>query len=247
MYLKYIEVYRSIYLILKYIGVYNIRREMILVNMNKKNNRIIVAILSMIIVLTVWISYSNISASDSGEEHGKRLKETYQEQKESEIINEEILYLQGELNKLYADLEKEMCVSLDKDSRIETYNDAYGGAYIDENYLVVCVTSDCLRSTIDSEKIIYRKVEKTYNELLRTKTSLREKYQDLYDELVMDNSESPEFEAISSIAGIGIDCKQNTVFCDVVNLDNKKEAMLFSLFPEAENIIWKNVSDESRD
>ncbi len=215
--------------------------------MKKKSNRRIVAILSMIIVLTVWISYSNISASDSGEEYGKLLKETYQEQKESEIINEEILYLQGELSKLYADLEKEMCVSLDKDSRIETYNDAYGGAYIDENYLVVCVTSDCLRSTIDSEKIIYRKVEKTYNELLRTKTSLREKYQDLYDELVMDNSESPEFEAISSIAGIGIDCKQNTVFCDVVNLDNKKESMLFSLFPEAENIIWKNVSDEPRD
>ena len=55
--------------------------------MKKKSNRRIVEILSMIIVLTVWISYSNISASDSGEEYGKLLKETYQEQKESEIIN----------------------------------------------------------------------------------------------------------------------------------------------------------------
>jgi len=47
--------------------------------MDKKRKRIMAIILCIFVVLTVWISYSNISVSDSGEEHGKLLKETYGE------------------------------------------------------------------------------------------------------------------------------------------------------------------------
>ncbi|MBO4920686.1 MAG: hypothetical protein J5372_02100 [Lachnospiraceae bacterium] len=163
---------------------------------------------------------------------------------------EDTIAVQGELNKLFSEVEKAMIVKPDTTNNEllrnnVKYLDTYSGSYIEGNNLVVCMTSEDKIENIDLPTIKYRIVEKSYNDLLKQNEALLLKYRILYDK--KDDIGDDEEILLSSIIGIGIDIKGNTLFCDIIELDEKKRNVFARLFEEFDNVELRQIDKALKD
>lgn len=221
---------------------------------NMKNTSkflVILMCLSLLVSGTVLPAY----AAENRQDGGEILESLYNQQQAAMVVDEDEVTLQGELNDLYQFVEKTMqeissnnpsVYSNNRDTTtFRTYTDKYAGSYIDDNVLIVCVTSEDAMNQIDAELIQYRLVSNSYNDLDSWKSGLTAKYQELYQEY--KNSAGKELALLKSIAGFGVDEELNAVIVDIANLTSEKEALFISLFGENENLIFQEAGATGHD
>lgn len=207
--------------------------------------------LSILVSGTVLPAY----AAEIEQDGGEILETLYIEQQEAMVADENEAALQGELNELYQIIENSMKENSDNnpsvyshnrgESETGLYSDTYAGSYIDENVLIVCVTSEDAMNMIDSELIQYRLVGNSYNELDECKTGLTVKYQELYQ--TYKSTTGAELELLKSIAGFGVDEELNAVIVDIVELTAEKEALFVSLFGVNDNLAFQEAGAIGQD
>ncbi len=207
--------------------------------------------LSILVSGTVLPAY----AAENEQDGGDILETLYIEQQEAIVVDENEVALQGELNELYQIIESSMQEnninnpSVYSHNRSETaartYSDTYAGSYIDDNVLIVCVTSEDAMNQIDSNLIQYRLVGNSYNELDECKSGLTVKYQELYQEY--ENSTGKEIALLKSISGFGVDEELNAVIVDIADLTAEKEALFISLFGEKDNLVFQEAGAVGHD
>lgn len=112
--------------------------------------------ITFLIILTLWGNTLGVSAAEEHFDGGNILQDLYQVKnhqlqeknaKESELIS------------LCHDIKKDMIqdnslgiIKMDNAYSYDTYKPTYGGAYIDGDNLVVCVTRDFAEDKIENEK-----------------------------------------------------------------------------------------------
>ncbi len=209
---------------------------------------------AIISCLIVAISISVLPVSAKTTDGGDLLSSKYEKQKLEFTVDENDILLQKELNKLYQNIETDMKINNHRTSSVLTcqsvenyqqeYVDTYAGSYINEDQLVVCVSDKEVLPETSDERIVYRVVENSYNDLVEQKDSLSSKYEELYDEF--GNSDGKEIELLDSIAGFGVDEELNAVIVDVVGLTKEKEDLFIRLFEDS-NIIFQETGKHFED
>ena len=81
--------------------------------------------------------------------------------------------------------------------------------------------------------------------MLGFQTNIEDKYEEYYTEY--DNTDTKEFELLSSIAGIGIDISNNCVYVDIADLTKEKENTYHTLFGEDEHASLRSVEHLNQD
>lgn len=213
--------------------------------------------LAVFVCLSILVSGAVLPtyAAECGQDGGKHLEALYIEQQKATAVDEDEAALQGELNELYQAIENSMqanninspsVYSQNREAAVtKSYSDTYAGSYIDNQMLVVCVTSADAMNEIDSTLIKYRLVDNSYNELDNCKSGLTAKYQELYQEY--KRTTGNEIALLESIAGFGVDEELNAVIVDIAGLTTEKEALFISLFDTNDNIVFQEAGAIGQD
>ena len=160
--------------------------------------------------------------------------------------------IMGKLNEIYSNVEKEMLpaasgitvLELNETENENQYVDYYGGSYISNNKLNVCVTdmaySSELRQNIScNNDLNIQEVKYSMNELINFQTNLENQYLKLYE--IYSDTDSEEFNLLSSVTGIGMDVIKNSIYVDIMDLTREKENTFFTLFGTYDYLILNHV------
>lgn len=188
---------------------------------NKINSK---RIWSSILCGLLIVNTNIVASANNGEDVGEKLRNQYEQTQEKDNVDVEKIQQQNELSKKYKEIEQGMLREQCQTGKI--YDNNYGGAYIDDDILVVCITEEKIEEYSD-EKVEYKMVDYSYNDLLDVQYKLEETYANLYD---VYNREEKEFKLLDSITGIGIDEINNRVTVDIVGLTDDKEIIFQELF-----------------
>lgn len=221
-------------------------------------------IVSIVMSMAVLSSVINVRtyAQEVAVDGGEILQSIYEEWKNNSPgepeVTKERLELEGKLNEIYGTIEEQMCTkavsSVNSNSRLEEervhYTDYYGGAYIDEDKLVVCISDENAVSEFgqklsDEDLVEFKKVESSYNDLQNCLDDITNKYTEYYSRY--KNTDTKEFNLVSSFAGMGIDQKENCVYVDVVSLDEEKQHTYDILFGKNNNVYLRNTDAFCKD
>lgn len=190
---------------------------------------------------------------------GERLQEVYRTQNhETEDTKMETTYNSGELNAICSRIENRTIVESFSEAAKRTgdenadniYEEWYGGAYIEGSKLIVCVTDESKISDFDEDivqnvSVEFQKVTYSLNELHGFQDDIEKKYKKYYAEY--QGTDTPEFEVVSSIAGIGLSHKGNKIVIDFVQVTPEKKKVFRRLFGDYEYIELNHVSDRNYD
>ncbi len=196
---------------------------------------------SIVLCVLLITNSQMVVSADNSQDAGERLKNRYEQKEEINDINLEEMLMQNELNAKYNEIEQYM--KLQKRECEEEYMDYYGGAYIADNKLVVCVTESEIE-TLSIEGVEYKKVDDSYNDLLNVQRTLEDMYGKLYARYSQTDK---EFSLLDSIAGIGIDEMDNSVVVDIISLTNEKEAMFQEIFGSYKCVKLSNVEEKAEE
>ena len=217
------------------------------------------------LIMTSCINLQSMANETDLNSGGEILQDLYNEQitEQKEVINEEqlmsMLSAQSELNHINAKLQDQVVIrhysevvtrSGDVDDAETLYADYYSGSYIEDSKLIVCISengspSNLSQDVLNEESVEIKKVTFSYNELLGFQTNIEDKYEEYYTEY--DNTDTKEFELLSSIAGIGIDISNNCVYVDIADLTKEKENTYHTLFGEDEHASLRSVEHLNQD
>lgn len=186
--------------------------------MSRKN------IWALILCGLLLLNTNIVVSANNREDVGEKLRNRYEQIQEKYNVDEEEIQQQNELSKKYNEIEQRMKKGQCQTEKI--YDDCYGGAYIDDDILVVCITDEEIEEYAD-ENVEYKIVDYSYNDLLDIQKTLEDAYVEFYDKYSQDDK---EFELLDSIAGIGIDEINNRVIVDIVGLTDYKEIIFQELF-----------------
>lgn len=196
---------------------------------------------SIVLCVLLITNSQMVVSADNSQDAGERLKKMYEQKEEISDISLEEMLIQNELNDKYQEIEQYM--KNQNREYEEEYIDYYGGSYIADNKLVVCVTE----SEVETHAIggvEFKKVDNSYNDLLDIQKILEDTYGELYARYSQTDK---EFSLLDSIAGIGIDEMDNSVVVDIVSLTNEKEAMFQEIFGSYECVKLSNVEEKAEE
>ena len=133
----------------------------------------------------------------------------------------------------------------------DTYVDYYGGCYIEDNTLVVCLTDTNILNSgtvpvLQERTICVKEVTYSYNHMKEIENSILNKYEQLYSQFQTD-PDSPEFLLLSSIMGTAIDEKENNLRVDILDLNAEKEAVFLKLFGAHHCAVLNNCVEALQD
>ncbi len=186
--------------------------------MNKR--RVLYILMSLLLLANTKL----VVLADNRQDEGVKLRNKYEQLQEKNKLDDEEVLNQNGLNEKYNEVKRHMIVQKSEDG--EKYADHYGGAYIDGDKLVICITED-EREIYSDEDIEYKIVDYSYNDLLDVQRELEEKYVEFYANY---SQKGKELEFLDSIAGIGIDEINNKVVVDIVGLTNDKKILFQEIF-----------------
>lgn len=176
--------------------------------------------LSALLCIAILFNFALANNGMTRPKGGSLLKQYHEEKQKEQEVNGTG---NQELNELYCALYEKVAESdrvADHMGREEEiYDEFYGGSFIEEDMLIVCVT-DFDNEYLDSEKIEYRLVDKSYNELLNEQSILEDKYEELYR--LYGDEDSDEGWLINSISGIGINEAANIVVISLKDISAQK-------------------------
>ena len=209
-------------------------------------------IISLLLCTAILISGLSISVLAAEEQisGADLLAEMYANQQMIDAANNPVQD-QSELFSLYQQIEQQMrahattatmAISTEDDTQ---YNETYGGAYIEDGKLIVCVTSSITTPETASDLLVYRIVENSYNSLAQLKDSLSSKYVDLYSEY--SSTSGAEFNMLASISGMGVDEELNAVIIDMVDLTDDKIELFEKVFDVDSCIVFQEAGEQGED
>lgn len=188
-------------------------------------------------LLCLSTSLINFTVSAKEESNAEKLMNLYEESvsDKNEVLDEEKIEIEYKLNGIYNKILSDMLVDEEKNNPVYVSN--YGGAYIDNNKLIVCLTDTA--GVFDyGENVEYITVNYSYNTLLSIQNEIAGKYTELYN---LYDEDTEEENIITSIVGMGIDDEKNLLVIDVYNLNEIKMKKFFELFGEYDCVELNNV------
>ncbi len=194
-----------------------------------KKSMMATLILSATITLECIIPTA-FSASAAELSNGEKLMRLYESERSQEEtwVSDDDSALTNELIADYNAILESALVKTTADG-IDLYDDTYSGAYIADDKLVVCVTSNMPVAMSDSPNVVYKKVDRSYNELTLVQNELDEKYSNLID---LYNEDTVEGRVLRSIAGYGISCENNDIVVNMVDPNEANKQTFIQLFGE---------------
>lgn len=198
-----------------------------------KQHNIIILLISISLLFTPIYT---VSATEYKSDNGDLLKSLHANQQKIFEPDTNDVLLQSELNSLSYQVDEAMQQLQENDSKEQPYISTYGGSYIENNNLIVCVTENYDYSLPNNPKIKYKIVINSYNDLIKQKAEISSNYEFLYKKHL--NSTTKENELLLSLCGIGIDEKNNCIIVDICDLTNEKINTFHDLFKNSQNIIF---------
>ena len=162
-------------------------------------------------------------------------KDVYCIELPDKVINQE--KIQNELNALYTQVEAEMLLKREKSAdELEKYVSYYGGSYIAADKLIVCTTEADRKLNVADDRIVYKVVEYSYNDLLAIQNDLTKKYEKLYEKY---KNSADEIRLLDSISGFGIDEETNSVVVDIFILTEERKKEFVKLFGNVRGVEFR--------
>lgn len=218
-------------------------------------------IFSIAVVLGFLLSIVYMVCQANNADGGEQLVDIYVEQtsEEKEILEstkdtedlDELMIAQGNLLGIFTTIQERMIVEsyaeimkrTGDENATDIYKDFYGSAYIDGKELVVCITdegspTDFGEDIVNNDSVKFKRVEYSYNQILEVQKEIGDRYEEYYAEY--KDTDTPEFELLSSIVGIGTSVEKNDVIIHIVKLTEEKKDTFNRLFGEYDIIRFEN-------